>query len=98
MYADRKDLNHWIKQKRQCDKQIEQFTTDPVTHKKYAKLFQKELERRIKERHPNTDSVTRYQIYQNVRHKVYLFFGYNTPMMTKTEYEAALNIINNTQF
>ena len=92
--TERRDLNHWLKQKKQCDKQIAQFTTDPITHKKYAKLFQTELERRIKEKYPRKHRVEQYQVYQVVRHKLYLYFGYTTPMMTKTEYEEALRFIS----
>lgn len=94
MLAERKDLNHWLKVKKQADKQIEQFTTDPVTHKKYATLFRKELERRIiRKSNKKMCSYEVYATYQRLRKRVHEHFGYDTAMMTKTEYEEAIKII-----
>lgn len=93
MDATRRDLIHWLKQKKQADKQIENLTTDPVTHKKYATLFKQRVEHTIKEKHPNLDSYTQYAIYQNVRKELHTMFGYDTPMMTKTEYEKAIEFV-----
>lgn len=95
MDAIRKDLNHWIKQRKQAEKQIEALTRDPLTHKKYAKTFQAELEARIRAKYPRLDRVKQYQIYQSVRHKLYEYFGYETPMMTSTEFKQAIDFIDN---
>lgn len=98
MDATRRDLNHWLKQKKQADKQVERLTTDPVTHKKYATLFKQRVERIVKEKYPNLPSYRQYAVYQNIRKDLHIFFGYDTPMMTKEEYEAALNFVENLNF
>lgn len=95
---ERQDLNHWVKQRKQAEKQINRLTTDPVTHKKYTKLFQAELERRIRAKYPHKHRVEQYQVYQVVRHKLYLHFGYTTPMMTKDEYAEAIEFISNLDY
>lgn len=91
---ERQDLNHWLKQKKQAEKQVERLTTDPVTHKKYATLFKKEVELRIRTKYPNLASYKQYAIYQNVRKALHDYFGYDTPMMTKGEYEEAIKFIS----
>ena len=93
---NRMQLEHWLRQKRQADKQIELLTTDPVTHVKYAALFRKSFEQKIKDKEPAMSSYKKYKVYQNIRKKLHTFFGYDTTMMTKKEYETALSLLDET--